>query len=74
MLAKVSFFYGIGDIEWFQGLIKKKSFTESSMTLFLGFCSVTLFKPQKCSFYTIFCFLQEKEFKGMRLGHCMLSI
>ena len=24
MLAKVSFFYGIGDIEWFQGLIKKK--------------------------------------------------
>lgn len=68
------FFYGIGDTEWFQGLILKKKFKESSMKLFLKFSSVTLFKPQKCSFDTIFCFLQEEEFKGMHLGHCMLSV
>ena len=35
MLAKVSFFYGIGDIEWFQGLIKKKKFYRKFNDAFL---------------------------------------
>ena len=61
------FFYGIGDIEWFQGLIKKT--LKFKRKLNEGFPKVplyvTLFKRQKFSIYTIISFLQEKEFKGM---------